>query len=143
MQLKKSLYIVGACAAVLSAASAMAQGSGNSNSAGNGAGAPREWKNGTQVVNCDGTGAAMTPAQVQAMIRQFQTDREAFTASQNALKAQLAGAPEADVLNYHMGAVLVKLGQKDQARERLSKALDGGEDFAGRKEAERLLKELG
>jgi tetratricopeptide (TPR) repeat protein len=59
------------------------------------------------------------------------------------IEQALTGAPEADVLNYHMGAVLVKLGQKDQARDRLLKALDGDEDFAGRKEAERLMKELG
>ena len=29
------------------------------------------------------------------------------------------------MLNYHLGAVLLKLGQKDEARERLNKALAG------------------
>jgi len=48
----------------------------------------------------------------------------------------------AGVLNYHLGAVLVRLGQKDLARERLAKALDGDEDFTGRGEAERPMKEL-
>ena len=51
-------------------------------------------------------------------------------------------APEDDVLNYHLGAVLLKQGQKDEARERLRKALEDEGSYPGRAEAEKLLKEL-
>jgi len=59
------------------------------------------------------------------------------------IEQALAAAPDADVLNYHMGAVLLKLGQRDAAREKLKKALDGSGDYLGRGEAEKMLKELG
>jgi Flp pilus assembly protein TadD len=59
------------------------------------------------------------------------------------IEQALAASPEEDVLNYHMAAVLVKLGQKDAARDNLKKALDGGVDYPGRGDAEKLLKELG
>jgi hypothetical protein len=42
-----------------------------------------------------------------------------------------------------MAAALMKLGQKDAAREKLKKALDGKGDYPGRADAERLMKELG
>jgi len=59
------------------------------------------------------------------------------------IEQALAAAPDADVINYHMAAVLVRLGQRDAAREKLKKALAGVEEFLGRAEAERLMKELG
>jgi tetratricopeptide (TPR) repeat protein len=59
------------------------------------------------------------------------------------IEQALSASPEADVLNYHMAAVLAKLGQKEQAREHIKKALDGAENYPGRAEAEKLMKELG
>ncbi len=66
-----------------------------------------------------------------------------YAQARGLIEQALATSPETDVLNYHMGAVLVKLGHKDAAREALKKALDGGGDYLGRSEAERLLTELG
>lgn len=59
------------------------------------------------------------------------------------IEQALASAPDAEVLNYHMAAALLKLGQKEAARERLNKALEGSGDYPGRAQAERMMKELG
>ena len=58
------------------------------------------------------------------------------------MEQALGAAPEADVMNYHLGAVLLKQGQKDEALEKLKKALGDDGDFPGRNDAEKLLKEL-
>ena len=58
------------------------------------------------------------------------------------LEEALAKAPQDAVLNYHMGAVLAKSGDRLDARERLSAALAGDDRFPGRKEAEDLLRGL-
>jgi hypothetical protein len=55
----------------------------------------------------------------------------------------VAAAPDTAIFNYHIGMVLYKGGESDAARrERLEKALEGDQDFIGRDEAERTLKEL-
>jgi thioredoxin-like negative regulator of GroEL len=54
----------------------------------------------------------------------------------------VATAPDTAIFNYHIGMVLYKGGENDAARERLEKALEGDQDFLGRDEAERTLKEL-
>ena len=59
------------------------------------------------------------------------------------IEQALAAAPDADVLNYHLGAVLLKQGQKDEAREKLKKSLQEEGAFPGRPEAEKMLKDLG
>ena len=46
------------------------------------------------------------------------------------------------MLNYHMGAVLAKSGDRLDARERLTAALAGDDSFPGRKDAEALLRGL-
>jgi predicted negative regulator of RcsB-dependent stress response len=46
-------------------------------------------------------------------------------------------------MNFHLGAVLLMQGQKDEAREKLKKALQETADFPGRSEAEKMLKDLG
>jgi tetratricopeptide (TPR) repeat protein len=58
------------------------------------------------------------------------------------IEQALAWAPDDAVLNYHMGAVLIELGRKHAAREKLYKALAGETDFPGKADATRLLKEL-
>ena len=45
-------------------------------------------------------------------------------------------------LNYHLGVVLFKSGQKQEARDKLEKALGSNEPFDGREEAEKLLANL-
>jgi len=59
------------------------------------------------------------------------------------IEQALAAAPDAGVLNFHLGAVLLMQGQKDEAREKLKKALQEEADFPGRSEAEKMLKDLG
>ena len=66
-----------------------------------------------------------------------------FSQAHGLIGQALAAAPNSDVLNYHMGAVLLKLGQKDEALEKLRKALEGAEEYPGRGDAEKLLKEIG
>jgi tetratricopeptide (TPR) repeat protein len=66
-----------------------------------------------------------------------------YVQARGLIEQALAASPEADVLNYHMAAALMKLGQKDAAGEKLKKALNGKDDYPGRREAERMLKELG
>jgi tetratricopeptide (TPR) repeat protein len=50
--------------------------------------------------------------------------------------------PNSPVINYHMGMALFKSGKRDKAKEFLRKALDSKEDFTGREEAARTLKNL-
>jgi tetratricopeptide (TPR) repeat protein len=50
--------------------------------------------------------------------------------------------PENCSANYHLAVVLKAMGKDNQARERLIKALDGEEEFAGKNEAEVMLKEM-
>ena len=59
------------------------------------------------------------------------------------MEQALERAPDAAILNFHMGMILTKLDRHEEARERLEKALSGGEDFMGRDIAEKTLKELG
>lgn len=46
------------------------------------------------------------------------------------------------LLRYHLGMAYAMLGEAELARETLREALKGGEDFPGREEAERVVKEL-
>jgi tetratricopeptide (TPR) repeat protein len=62
--------------------------------------------------------------------------------AQALIEQALAAAPDADVLNYHLGAVLLRQGQKDEAREKLKKSLQEETAFPGRPEAEKMLKDL-
>jgi Flp pilus assembly protein TadD len=65
-----------------------------------------------------------------------------YNQARDVMQTALAGAPDSPLLNYHMGMVLLKSGQTDEARDRLEKALEGDEDFIGRDEAEKTLAEL-
>ena len=55
----------------------------------------------------------------------------------------LAGAPDAAILNFHMGMILTKLERGVEAKEKLEKALSIDADFKGRELAEKTLKQLG
>jgi tetratricopeptide (TPR) repeat protein len=58
------------------------------------------------------------------------------------LQKALAGAPDSPMRNYHMGMVLYKSGQTNEARARLEKALESDDDFYGRDDAEKTLEKL-
>ena len=58
------------------------------------------------------------------------------------LDKALSGRPEDAVFNYHMGMALYKSGRKDEAKEKLAKAVEKSGNFVGREEAERILKTL-
>ena len=51
-------------------------------------------------------------------------------------------ASENPVFNYHMGMMLVADGRTDEAKEKLEKALESGEDFEGKEEAVEVLEKL-
>jgi predicted Zn-dependent protease len=51
-------------------------------------------------------------------------------------------APDAPVINYHMGMVLHQQGRLKDAKEHLSKATGGQEDFSGKEEALKILATL-
>ena len=55
----------------------------------------------------------------------------------------LERAPDAAILNFHMGMILTRLGRNEEAKERLEKSLSGGQGFIGREIAEKTLKDLG
>jgi tetratricopeptide (TPR) repeat protein len=65
-----------------------------------------------------------------------------YNQARDLLEKAAAAAPDTAIFNYHMGMVLYKSGDADAARMRLEKALAGDEDFIGRDEAARTLKEL-
>ncbi len=46
------------------------------------------------------------------------------------------------VLNYHLGMISFRLGEKTEARQYLRLAIDSKQPFPGRDEAERMLGEL-
>lgn len=48
--------------------------------------------------------------------------------------------PEASIINYHMGMILLKTGRIEEAKQRLETALAGTERFSGRQEAAEILK---
>ena len=58
------------------------------------------------------------------------------------LDKALSVRPENAVFNYHMGMVLYKIGRKDEAKEKLAKAVEGSERFQGREAADELLRSL-
>ena len=58
------------------------------------------------------------------------------------LEEALAGEPENPIFNYHAGMALYKSKRPDDAREKLSRALESREDFEGRAEAEEILRSL-
>jgi tetratricopeptide (TPR) repeat protein len=62
--------------------------------------------------------------------------------AQRLIEQALFAAPEDEVLNYHLGAVLKQLSRNGDAREKLEKALTGERDFCGREEAKQMLAEL-
>ena len=55
------------------------------------------------------------------------------------LKQAIAKAPDLPTLNYHLGSALYQSGQKTEAKQYLSKALNSTDAFQGRREAEQLL----
>ena len=58
------------------------------------------------------------------------------------IEQALAGAPDAAILNYHMGMVHYSNGEKEAAINRLDKALQNEGDFYGRDVAVSTLKKL-
>ena len=46
-------------------------------------------------------------------------------------------------IHYHLGMVYLGLGEKGKANNYLQMAVKSKEDFQGKKEAEKILKELG
>ena len=58
------------------------------------------------------------------------------------LKKVVEKAPEIAVFNYHLGMTYHKLGDKKSAKQYISKSLSTETDFAGRSEAEAVLKTL-
>jgi uncharacterized protein HemY len=58
------------------------------------------------------------------------------------IEQAVAAAPDSPILNYHLGMTFYKIDQIEDARKSLEKALEGDEDFYGRPEAEKLLKQL-
>ena len=58
------------------------------------------------------------------------------------LKLVVEGAPDQAIYNYHLGMAYYKNRDKNSARTYLSKAVKSESDFAGRNEAEELLKSL-
>ena len=134
MNIKKSLYLLGAFAGLVVAGSAFAQGPGNGTNVCTGTNdylynnnysysnhwyftnsgpgpwysdmsrwtnmaPPRVWTNHSRVVSSGkglGQGGAPTPADVQALVKQFQQDREGFMAQRRTLEQQMAGASEQD-----------------------------------------------
>ena len=59
------------------------------------------------------------------------------------MEQALAAAPDAAILNFHMGMILVGLDRDAEARQVLQKALSSEANFRGRKLAEKTLNELG
>jgi Flp pilus assembly protein TadD len=59
-----------------------------------------------------------------------------------ALRAALAKAPDVPEVNYHLGMVLLKAGEKEQARPLLQKAVVANWDAAGRRSAEEALRSI-
>ena len=65
-----------------------------------------------------------------------------FTQAHSFIDRALTRAPDASILNYHMGMVLYQKGETEPAREKLEKALEDGADFYGRQVAEETLEKL-
>jgi len=59
------------------------------------------------------------------------------------LQKALAVNPESAIVNYHIGMVYFKKGDKEHAREHLKKAVDKNQEFVGLNEAKETLKSLG
>ena len=53
-----------------------------------------------------------------------------------------AASPADPTMSYHMGMALLSAGKKQEAKQFLSKALAGGEDFTGAREAREMMKGL-
>mgnify|MGYP003835723115 FL=1 len=62
-----------------------------------------------------------------------------LTEAEQWLRLALGGGAGGAEVAYHMGMVSFDLGQKEQARQFLQKALDAGVDFAGKEEARQTL----
>jgi Flp pilus assembly protein TadD len=58
------------------------------------------------------------------------------------LEQALENAPEQPELNYHLGVVLHAQGKKAEARQKLEVAVKSKDEFKGRQEAARILKEI-
>ena len=91
--MKKSPYLLGAFTALLVAGSAFAQNSG----------IPNNTPGGSAGIN-----GTPTPVEVQAMVRQFQQDRDRFVTQRRELQQQLATATD-----------LQRLQIRDQLRDQL------------------------
>jgi tetratricopeptide (TPR) repeat protein len=65
-----------------------------------------------------------------------------YPKAQGLIEQAVAAAPDSPILNYHLGMTFYKIDQIEDARKSLEKALEGDEDFYGRPEAEKLLKQL-
>ena len=51
-------------------------------------------------------------------------------------------APDAPVIDYHLGMALFKSGKRAEAKVSLGRSLSGSRSFPGRKEAVKLLQKL-
>jgi Flp pilus assembly protein TadD len=69
--------------------------------------------------------------------------RGAYTSALKELNDAAGQMPGNPVFQYHLGYAHLKSGDKAQAREHLQKALQSSQEFEGRAEAQRLLRELG
>jgi len=67
---------------------------------------------------------------------------EKYDQAQAALSLVLGGGQGNPVFQYHMGMVQLKMGKKEEAKERLKLALASAQSFSGREDAEKALKEL-
>jgi tetratricopeptide (TPR) repeat protein len=72
----------------------------------------------------------------------IQVQRGAYQEALPALAASVWARPEQPLYRYHLGYVYWKTGSTSAAREELRRALASTEDFAGRDQAEQILREL-
>ena len=67
---------------------------------------------------------------------------EKFDQAQAVFSLVLGGNQSNPVFQYHMGMVQLKMGKKEEAKERLKLALASSQSFSGKEDAEKALKEL-
>jgi len=65
-----------------------------------------------------------------------------FPQAHQFIENALVRAPNSAILNYHMGMVHYKSRETDKAYQKLVKAIEGADDFYGRKVAEETLDKL-
>jgi len=67
---------------------------------------------------------------------------EKFDQARAVFSLVLGGNQSNPVFQYHMGMVQLKMGKKEEAKERLKLALASSQSFSGKEDAEKALKEL-